>query len=89
VTIPESESSSHHAPESKNGDPAHRVYRVPSYRMNPTGDPYSQHHLSAPAANTRRRRRRGLGEELATVPEKNSGTCTHGRGPGESPKYNR
>lgn len=88
VTIPESESSSYHAPESKNGDPAHRVYRVPSYRMNPTGDPYSQQHPSAPTANTRRRRRRGLGEDLPTVPE-NWGTSSYGRGPGESPKYNR
>ncbi|KAK1774679.1 hypothetical protein QBC45DRAFT_337091 [Copromyces sp. CBS 386.78] len=77
VTVSESDTSSLYQQEFEN-----EVYRVPSYRINPTGDTCSQQRRSEPTANMRRRRRRGFGEELPTVSE-NWGRSVdeHGRHP--------
>ncbi|KAK3949200.1 hypothetical protein QBC32DRAFT_220261 [Pseudoneurospora amorphoporcata] len=69
VTVSESDTSSLYQQEFENEDPTHRVYRVPSYRINPTGDTCSQQRRSEPTAHMRRRRRRGLGEDSRTVLE--------------------
>ena len=76
-TIPESDASNDYQQEYTTEDPTHGIYRVPSYRMNSPEDPYPPQNPSAPSANMRRRRRRGLGEELSTVPE-NWGTSADG-----------
>ncbi|KAK3400712.1 hypothetical protein B0T20DRAFT_347553 [Sordaria brevicollis] len=79
VTVPESDVSSHDQPTPEAEDQTHDIYRVPSFRLNSTHNPQPQHHSAVPAANTRRRRRRGYDEELPTVTE-NSGPSAHGHG---------
>ncbi|KAK3486814.1 uncharacterized protein B0T23DRAFT_325231, partial [Neurospora hispaniola] len=72
VTVSGSDTSSDYQQEPKNEDPTHRVYRVPSYRVHPTADPYLPQHVSGPTANMRRPRRRGFSDELPTA------TSSHG-----------
>lgn len=78
MTVPDSDSDFSNEYQQRFGDEhvGHRVYRVPSYRMNPRPDPGPPQDIHAPSANMRRRRRRDLGEELPTVPE-NRGASAH------------